>query len=97
MFVKLRKTKNCWSGIFNPGLKKKTDSSTLTSETSEKIISLHLSLVFFLGVCIYVGYFFDVVRNQTSNKKYPLELMKSRLKVYEKFMSRKRALNFDQW
>ena len=28
------------------------------------------------GVCIYIQYFFDVVRNQTSNKIYVLELSK---------------------
>ena len=32
-------------------------------------------------VCAYVCYVFNGVRNQTSNKKYPLELIKRRSKV----------------
>ena len=48
------------------------------------------------GVCIYVfTYFFDVVRNQTSNKKYLLVLIKTRSKVHEK-MLRELALKFGQ-
>ena len=36
------------------------------------------------------------MRNQTSNKKILLELIKRRSIIYEKNMSRERALNFDQ-
>ena len=41
-------------------------------------------------------YFFDAIRNQTSNKRYVLESIKSRSKVHEKDMSRKGDLKFDQ-
>ena len=41
-------------------------------------------------------YFFDVVRNQASNKNYLLRLIKRRPKVHEKATSRKHALN-NQW
>ena len=39
------------------------------------------------GVWIYVEYFFNPERNQTSNKNYLLELIKKRLKNYKKNMS----------
>ena len=41
-------------------------------------------------------YFFDVMRNQTSNKKHLLELIKRKSEVHEKIMKCKPALNFDQ-
>ena len=34
-----------------------------------------LFFILSIGVCIYVHYFSDVVRDQTSKKKYPLELI----------------------
>ena len=43
------------------------------------------------GVCIYMQYFFDVMRN-----KLP-ELIKRRSKIQEINMSCERVLNFDQW
>ena len=43
------------------------------------------------GVCIYIQYFFDVVRNKLPG------LIKRRSKVQEKNMSCERALNFYQW
>ena len=47
---------------------KKQDSSTSSSETAEKYISLRL--FHFLFPCEYVfQYFFDLVRSQTSTKK----------------------------
>ena len=39
------------------------------------------------GVWIYVEYFFNPERNQTSNKNYLIELIKKRLKNYKKNMS----------
>ena len=50
----------------------------------------------FVSFKVYVKYFFDVLRNQTSNKKYLLELMKRRKKFYKSFISRDRTLHFDQ-
>ena len=47
-------------------------------------------------VCNYAQWFFDVARNETSNIKYILELIKRRPKVHEKNISREWALNFDQ-
>ena len=41
--------------------------------------------------------FFDLVRNQTTNKNYLLELTKGRSKVREKNMSRELALTLDLW
>ena len=47
------------------------------------------------GVYIYIQYFCDAMRNQTSNKvKRLIELIKKRSKVHEKNMSRASALNF---
>lgn len=48
------------------------------------------------GVCIYEQHLFGVVKNQTSNKIYQLELIKRKKKVHEKKMSREGVLNFDQ-
>ena len=55
-----------------------------------------ISLFVFFGVCIYVWYFFDAVRNRTSNRKYLLGLIKRRSKVYQKNMSCERTSNFDK-
>ena len=42
-----------------------------------KCISLSFYLIAFsLGVCIYKQHFFDILRNQISNRKYLLELSK---------------------
>ena len=50
---------------------KKQDSSTSTSETCKNVYLLaFISSFAFFGACIYVQCFFDVVKNQTSNKKY---------------------------
>ena len=46
-------------------------------------------------VFIYVQYFFDVVGNQTSNKKYLLESIKGRSKVRKMNMPREFGLSFD--
>ena len=64
------------------------------SEASENVnlfVSL-LCLVSF-GFCIYIQYFFDVVRNKLQTKI----LIERRSKVQENNMSCERALNFDQW
>ena len=61
------------------------DSSTLTSETSENLfLFVFISLFVYFGACIYVDHFFDAVENQTSKRKYLLELIKRRSKVYQK-------------
>ena len=39
---------------------------------------------------------FDSLRNETSNQKYRLELIKKRPNLHEKNMPHERALNFDQ-
>ena len=53
------------------------DFSTSASETSENLILFVFisSFSFLFGVCICVQYFFDKLRNQTSNRKYVLELI----------------------
>ena len=68
----------------------------------EKIIAFSSWLVSHY-VCIYIKYFFGLVRNklwttgsETLNTKY-LELIKRRSKVEENNMSCERGLNFDQW
>ena len=67
MFMKFRKTENCWWEIFNCVLKKKKqDSSTSTSGTGEKVYLFVFISSF--GACIHVQYLFDVVRNQISSK-----------------------------
>ena len=48
------------------------------------------------GVCIYVQYFFYVVRNKTFNRKYLPGLIKRRSVVHQKNMSRERASHFGQ-
>ena len=78
---------------FNSSLKKK--NLIPISERSKNVflfilISVILWFVSF-GVCIYIQYSFDVVRN-----KLP-ELIKRRSKVHEKNMSCEHALNFYQW
>ena len=80
---------------FKSSLKRPQDFPTSLSETSENVcllifISVILWFVSF-GVCIYIHYFFDVVRNKL------LELIKRRSKVQEKNMLCEHALNFDQW
>ena len=47
------------------------------------------------GVCIYIQYFFDVVRNELQTK-YPIKLIKRKSKTQEKNMSCEHTLNFDQ-
>ena len=58
LFSKLRK-------LFNFTLKS-MDFSTSTSEANENVFSFVFKLLFVsLGVCIYVQYFFNAVRNQS--------------------------------
>ena len=77
---------------------KKHDSPWSTSEIGKNVyIFVFISSFVSFGVCIHVPYFFDVVRNQASNKNYLLRLIKWRPKVHEKATSRKHALNNDQW
>ena len=58
VFSKLRK-------LFNFNLKS-MDFSTSTSEANENVFSFVFKLLFVsLGVCIYVQYFFNAVRNQS--------------------------------
>ena len=72
-------------------------SATPASETGENLyLFVFISSFVSIGVCIYVQYFLDVLRNQTLNKKYLPELLKRRSRVHEKNMSHERALNFDQ-
>ena len=70
------------------------DSSTPTSETGENVnlFFVFISSLVFFGVCIYVQYLLDAVRNQTSNKKHRPELIKKRSKVHGKNMSHEHAL-----
>ena len=76
---------------------KKQDSSTITFETGKNnYLFTFISSFASVWVCIYVQYFFDVVRNKTTNKKYLLELIKRRSKVNEKGTSDERNLNLDQ-
>ena len=61
-------------------------------------VEVHISASACRIAIFCLRYFFDVVRNQTSNKNiYLLELIKKRSKVREKNMSHKRDLNFDRW
>ena len=48
-------------------------------------------------VCIYIQYFFCVVRNISFRTPNLLKLTKRTSKIQEKNMSCERALNFDQW
>ena len=68
---------------------KKHDSSTSTSEIVENILLFISSF----GLCIYVHYFFDVVK---INKRVNQKLIKRRSKVQENNMSRERALSFSK-
>ena len=74
---------------FNSSLKKRFSNSNIREKWIFIFISVILWLVSF-GVCIYIQYFFDVVRNKLS------ELIKRRSKVQEKNISCERALNFYQ-
>ena len=73
------------------------DSSTSASEITENLLPLAFASSFvFFKICICVQHFFDaVVRNQTSNWKYLLEIQrqsKERSKVHQDTMS---SVNFD--
>ena len=74
-FMKLKKIKSCWCGVFNSAFKKH-DASTLTFETGENVYFFFFISSF--GVCIYHRqYLFAIVWNQTSNKKCLLDLNKN--------------------
>ena len=74
---------------------RKQDFSTSISESSENLcLFIFISVTWWLilfGVCFYIWYFFNVVKNKL------LELIKRRSKVQQNKMSSERALNFDQW
>ena len=72
---------------------KKQDSSISTSE--KVYLFVFTSSFVSFGVCIYLQYFFDITRNQTSNKKYLLELIKSKSKTRGKNIFNEPALNLD--
>ena len=64
-----------------------------------KCVSLYfISCFVSFALCISVNYFLQVVRHQTSNRKYLLELNKRSSNVHhQKNMTRERTLTFDQW
>ena len=73
------------------------DSLTSLSEVSENLFLFVfiLSLVF-LGVCIY-AYFFDAVRNQTSNEKRSAGVHQKKIKSSSKeYVLSESALHFEQ-
>ena len=96
MFIRLRKIKSCWQGILTLHEKKK-EIFNINIGASENVC-LFVSLLWLVsfGVCIYIQYFFDVMRN-TPNNKYLLELIKRRSKIQERNMSCELVLNFDLW
>ena len=77
MFTKLRKNKICWEEIINSAL-----------ETTENgCLVILISWLVSLGVCIYIQYFFDVVRsklqtiniyNRVNNNKKKKKIKSSR-------------------
>ena len=73
---------------------KKQDCSISASRTGKNDL-FDFSTLF--GTFICVQYFFDLVSNRTSNKKYLLQLIKRRSKDHRNNNSREHALNFDQW
>ena len=55
-----------WRGTFDSILKEKQDSSTSTSKTGENVCPfVFISSFVSFGVCIYLPYFSDIVRNPT--------------------------------
>ena len=71
------------------------DSLTSTSEIVEKVyLFAFLSSYVFFEIFIFVQHFFDAVKNQFSNKKYILELIKRRSKAQEKNILREHFLKF---
>ena len=61
------------------------DALTPTSETSENVLFFTFIPSFIsFGIRIYVQYFFDAPRNQTSIRKCLLELFKKRPKIHER-------------
>ena len=63
MFIKPRKIKNCWYVILT--LHEEQDFSTSISETSEIVyLFAFISWLLSFWVCIYIQYFFDMVRNK---------------------------------
>ena len=71
--------------------------NTLTYKLAKFLVHILIYLLFFISpflVSIYVQYLFDVVRNQTLNKKN-IGYRKSK-EVHEKNMPHECALNFDQ-
>ena len=73
------------------------NSTTSTSEASENAyLFVFIPSRVSFGVWIYVQYFFVAVRNQTSNKKYLLKLIRRKSKIHEKNISGESSLSFDQ-
>ena len=76
--------------------------STLTTSTTDENLYLFVFTLSFLFYQFHLEYifnysiFFYVVSNQTSNKKYLLELIKRRSEDHEKNMLRERNSKFDQ-
>ena len=76
--------------------------STLTTSTTDENLYLFVFTLSFLFYQFHLerifnySIFFYVVSNQTSNKKYLLELIKRRSEDHEKNMLRERNSKFDQ-
>ena len=86
--MKLRKNKNCSSGLFNFILKEQVKMFVFISWKKQVKMLVFILWLSFFGVCIQMQYFCDVVRN----KLWTISIW-----VQEKNMSCERALNFDQW
>ena len=93
VFIRWEKIKNRWLIFFNSAFK--TRFFNIDIEAGE-----YLYLFVFIssfGLCSYGQYLYDLVRNQTSNKKTSNGGNQKRSTVHEESMSRERALNFDHW
>ena len=89
--MKLRKIRNYLSVIFNSTLK---EHEFLNIKVWGKLKSVSISF-YFIVFFLWSRYTY-AVGNQSSNRKYGLELIKRRSKVYQSVISRERGLNFDQ-
>ena len=78
MSMNMRKIRNSLHGIFNSSLKT-MDSSTSKSETSGKVYLLVFISSFFSHWSINT----QAVRNQSSKRKYLLELIKRKPKCFK--------------
>ena len=84
-----------WYGIFNFALKNR-----ILQHHHLRSVKKYFSLFYLFPseyVITYTQYFFDVVRNQTSNKKHLLQLIKRRSRCHQKNMSHECDLIFVLW